>query len=425
MAELVDQSLVRVDMPAGGAARYTMLDTIRGYAAEHLDASGRFGAVADLHATHFLVLAERAAPHRRGPDEAAWVGELAAEFDDLRVAYRHLVDAGRPAHALRLTVALADDLLMRERLEIGRWADELAALPALAGEPQRADALGIAANAAMLGARLPDALERALAAVEAERATGAPPSWMARNVLAMVTVAGLAPGRWSDHLDAMDAISYATEDPFPAALALWDRALVATFTGEVDLGEAAARALTALGDRHDNPSMRSMGLLSLGRIAALRGDVDGAREVLHQAWGAAEAARNTLVVNQTMRSLADLDAGTGDRAEALRKLRGVARRFAESGNVSEQLQTVMSLIEQLVALGALAPAAAALGALSRTPMANTAGYAAISAIVTERLAPAERLQAQREGAAMQLPKLADHLVQALDDPAGEEGETVR
>jgi hypothetical protein len=225
----------------------------------------------------------------------------------------------------------------------------------------------------------------------------------------------------------MDAISYATEDPFPAALALWDRALVATFTGEVDRGETAARSLAALGDRHDNPSMRSMGLLSLGRIAALGGDTDGARELLHQAWGAAEAARNTLVVNQTMRSLADLDAGTGtaDRTEALARLREVARRFDESGNVSEQLQTVMSLIEQLVALGALGPAAAALGALSRTPMANTAGYAAISAIVTERLAPAERLRARREGAAMQLTELAAYLVHVLDDLAGEEGETVR
>jgi predicted ATPase len=425
MAELVDQSLVRVDMPAGGAARYTMLDTIRGYAAEHLAASGRYDAVAALHAEHFLDLAERAQPHRRGPDEAAWVGELAAGFDDLRVAFRTFVDAGRPALALRLVVALADDLLMRERLEIGRWADELASLPALAGEPQRADALGLAANAAMLGARLPEALERALAAVAAERATGAPPSWMARNVLAMVTVAGLAQGPWSDHLDAMDAISYATGDPFPAALALWDRALVATFTGEVDLGETAARALTALGDRHDNPSMRSMGLLSLGRVAALRGDTHDARELLHQAWGAAEAARNTLVVNQVMRSLADLDAGAGDREAAIAKLRGVARRFADSGNVSEQLQTVMSMIEQLVALGALAPAAAALGALSRTPMANTAGYAAISVIVTERLAPAERLHARRQGASMQLPKLAAYLVQVLDDLAGEEGETVR
>jgi len=428
MAELVEQSLVRMDLPAGGTARYGMLDTIRAYAGEHLARTGRYEAVAELHAAHFVDLAERAVRHRRGPDEPAWVTELTVEFDNLRAAYRWSLDAGRVEAALRLVVSLADDLLMRERLEIGRWAAELAERPEAADHPLCAEALGLAANASMLEGRLDEAGHRALEAVAAEERTGAQPSWMARNVLAMMTVAGMldpGEGRWSDHLDAMDAISYLTGDPFPAALALWDRALVATFTAEADRGEAAARALLVLGDQHENPSMRSMGLLALGRIAALRADGAEARELLHAALGAASSAHNTLVTNQTMRSIADLDAHSGDRTSTLAALRRIAQRFAESGNVSEQLQTVMSMVEQLVALGALAPAATALGALARTPVHLTVAYRVIDGVLAERLAPAARLTALRDGAAMQLHQLVAYLSQVLDDLAGDEGEPVR
>jgi predicted ATPase/DNA-binding SARP family transcriptional activator len=428
MAELVEQSLVRMDLPAGGTARYGMLDTIRAYAVEHLALTGRYEAVAELHAAHFVDLAERAVRHRRGPDEPAWVSELTVEFDNLRAAYRWSLEAGRTEAALRLVVALADDLLMRERLEIGRWAAELAERPEAADHPLRAEVLGLAANASMLEGRLDEAGRRALDAVAAEERTGAPPSWMARNVLAMLTVAGMIDpggGSWSDHLDAMDAISDRTDDPFAAALVLWDRALVATFTAEADRGEAPARALLTLGDQHENPSMRSMGLLALGRIAALRDDGPAARELFHAALGAASSAHNTLVTNQTMRSITDLDAHSGDRTATLASLRRIAQRFAESGNVSEQIQTVMSMVDQLVALGALEPAATALGALARTPTHLTVAYRVIDGALAERLAPAARLTALRDGGAMQLHQLVAYLSQVLDDLAGNEGEPVR
>jgi predicted ATPase len=422
--ELIDQSLVRVEMPSGGTARYTMLDTIRTYAGEHLRTSGRYDDVADLHARHFLDLAERAVPHRRGPDEPAWVGELHAEFDDLRAAYRRFSDTGRPVEALRLTIALTHDLLMRERLEIGRWATELAALPGLADEPRRAEALGLAANAAMLENRLDDAVALARAAVAAESDSGAPPSWTAHNVLAMMTAVGAVAAStaaeglgWSDHLRVMEAVAAETRDPFPAALALWDRAFVALWTGEADRSEGPATALVALGNRHDNPSMRSMGLLSLGRVALAFGDVAKARALLQQAHGAAEAARNTLVLDQTRRELANLPTAAHGRATALANLRVVIRNFAESGNVSEQLQTALSIARHLVELDALVPAAVALGVMERTLLGGAKAYAALRAEVLGRLSTAQGDEASRSGSRMPLSELADYLVSVVDDLA--------
>ena len=424
-AELVDQSIVRVDMPSGGTARYTMLDTIRTYAAEHLRELGRYDDVADLHAVHFLELAERAVPHRRGPDEPAWVGELQAEFDDLRAAYRRLVDTGRPADALRLVIALTHDLLMRERLEIGRWATELALLPALADEPLRVEALGLAANAAMLEGRFPEAVRHAEAALVLEAATGAASSWTAHNVLAMMIAFGATDGRWSEHLHAMEAVGTATGDPFPSALALWDRAFVARWTNEPELSETAAAALVALGNHHDNPSIRSMGLLALGRVAALRCETDRARDLLCQARGAAEAACNTLVLNQTQRELAEVDADSGNRARALAALRPVAQSFAESGNVSEQLQTGLSIVEHLVALGELLPAARALNVLRRVlgdVLDDIPAYVDLEAKVTKLLAPADRDMAHDAGSRMQLGDLVEDLLRVVDSLTGGSGD---
>ena len=417
IAELVDLSIVRVHMPVTGTARYRMLDTIRTYAADHLDELGRVEAVADLHADYFLALAERAVPHRRGPDEPTWVGELAAEFDNLRAAHRHLIAHGRSVDALRLVAALGDELLMRERLEIGRWAAALAAQPAVAGQPLLVVVLGLAANAAMLEGRLEDALSLANRALEAEQTIdGAPRPWMAHNVLAMAPLAnGFGRERWGRHIHAMEDISDEIGDPFPRALALWNRSFVAELTGVVDKAEAAARDLLALGERHDNPSMRSMGLQARGRVAAMRHDAGEAREFFMQALGAAEAALNTLMVNTTARELADRASDLGDRRAALAALCRIARSFIASGNIREQAPTALRIIDHLVALGVLLPAARALVCLQRSPLGRTAACEGLLARARAGLCADDWDAALHDGAALQLDRVLVHLVQVVDD----------
>jgi predicted ATPase/class 3 adenylate cyclase/DNA-binding SARP family transcriptional activator len=413
-AELANLSIVRADLQPGGTGRYRMLDTIRSFAAEHLAELGRVDAVADLHADHFLQLAEEAARHRRGPDEAAWVAEVDAEIDNLRAAYRHLADRGRPRDALRLVVALGDDLLMRERLEIGRWAADMAADPALAAEPLRVVALGLAANAVMLQGRLDEAERLAREALATEAALpGAPPPWMAHNVLAIVKVAAFDDG-WVDHIHAMEQTSDAMGDPFPRALALWNRVFLAEYTDRVAYAEAAAPELLALGDKHDNPSIRSMGLWARGRVAAMLGDYGRARDLFQQALGVAEAARNTLMVNKTLRALADLVADLGHPRAALDALCRIARSFRSTGNVSEQAQTARSIVEYLVAIGEVLPAARALARLQRSPLKEASDFGAFVDSVMDRLTPDERDRVQREGAAIPLHEVISDLIRVVD-----------
>jgi predicted ATPase/DNA-binding SARP family transcriptional activator len=421
-AELVGLSLVRLDMPGSGTARYRMLDTIRAYAAEHLASSGRGGAVAALHAVYFLDLAERAASHRRGPDEPAWVEELVAEFDNLRAAYRAFVDGDRALDGLRLATALAHDLILRERLEVGRWGADLAALPAVAKAPERVHALGLAANAAMVEDRLPEAADLAWEAVRIEAATpDAPSAWLARNVLAMTTLALPAPTTtpghmWIDHIHAMEAIAETLDDPFPRALALWNRAFLAWWSGDHQRQESNAQQLVDLGSRHRNSSTRSMGLLMLGRAAVLRRDADRARDVFQQALGAAEMSRTTLVVNLAARALADL----GDHHAALVTLRGLASSFLESGNQAELAQTALSIVEHLVALRRLAPAATALVCLQDSLVATRPGFDELHRRVLADLDQAEHDTVLHDGQAMSRSDMVAELVRVVGELSSED-----
>src|SRR6478735_892047 len=66
LMELADQSLVKVDEAAEGEPRFRLLDTIRAYAAEQLDASGETDLIRARHRNWYVALVERAAAELSG-----------------------------------------------------------------------------------------------------------------------------------------------------------------------------------------------------------------------------------------------------------------------------------------------------------------------------------------------------------------------
>jgi predicted ATPase len=68
LAELVDKSLVIVEA-GGAAARYRLLEPVRQYASERLEAAGETHAYQEKHAEYFLALARSGPIYPAGPEE--------------------------------------------------------------------------------------------------------------------------------------------------------------------------------------------------------------------------------------------------------------------------------------------------------------------------------------------------------------------
>ena len=70
LASLVEKSLVRPQDDAHGDSRFLMLETIRAFAVERLDASPDAADVRRRHAAFFLDLAERLGSNLFGDDRS-------------------------------------------------------------------------------------------------------------------------------------------------------------------------------------------------------------------------------------------------------------------------------------------------------------------------------------------------------------------
>jgi predicted ATPase/class 3 adenylate cyclase/DNA-binding winged helix-turn-helix (wHTH) protein len=110
LCSLVDKSLVQAE-PTDTGHRYRLLETVREYAAEKLSELGRAeeAPTRAAHAHFFLALAEEAAPHLSGADQARWFEVVDSERDNLRAAVAHFVsDESTIDEALRIGSSLRD-----------------------------------------------------------------------------------------------------------------------------------------------------------------------------------------------------------------------------------------------------------------------------------------------------------------------------
>ena len=169
---LVDKSLVDTEEHAG-EIRYSMLETIRQYAAERLTEAGEVDAIRARHLAWCLELAERAEPELVRHDAARWLARLDVEAANLRGALDWAVARDRDA-ALRLAAALTFFWLMRGRLEEGTTSLARAADAATRPSATRGKALWGIAELNIWRGRMKPALEAAERAVADGEAVGDP-----------------------------------------------------------------------------------------------------------------------------------------------------------------------------------------------------------------------------------------------------------
>jgi predicted ATPase/DNA-binding CsgD family transcriptional regulator len=133
LGTLAEQGLIQEE---GGEPRFGMLQVIREYALERLEAGSDDGREANevvalrrAHAGYYLGLAEQAEPELHGPAQSAWLDRLERDHDNFRAALAWTLEEGRAGDLARLALALWPFWHARLYLREGqRWLEQVLAL---------------------------------------------------------------------------------------------------------------------------------------------------------------------------------------------------------------------------------------------------------------------------------------------------------
>jgi len=129
VAALLDNSLLQQTEQAGDEPRFVMLETIREYGRECLEASGVKEEIRRAHANYYVAFAEEAEPKLCSAERENWVHRLEREHDNIWAALSWSVERKEAATALRLGGALWRFWLLQGHLSEGRqWLEKALAV---------------------------------------------------------------------------------------------------------------------------------------------------------------------------------------------------------------------------------------------------------------------------------------------------------
>jgi predicted ATPase/DNA-binding CsgD family transcriptional regulator len=125
LAALVDRSLVVIESYRGQAEpRYLLLETVRQFAAEHLDEAEEVELLRIRHRDYYTEVAEKAEPGLTSPDDARWQAMLLTEEENLRAAMAWSRDRDESEALARLVAPLGMLWTLTNRLlEMRRWME--------------------------------------------------------------------------------------------------------------------------------------------------------------------------------------------------------------------------------------------------------------------------------------------------------------
>jgi non-specific serine/threonine protein kinase len=323
--ELVDHSLLRLATASGPVPRYSMLETVREYAAERLSTMPEAAAVRQAHAGQFDRLAKDLARPPFLPTKEV-LDQLELEHDNLRAALDWYRQAD-PATGLQLASRLTVFWSARGHFSEGR--KRLGELLELVPDdsPHRVEAMNAAAWLASDQGDSADAdalLEQSIARASAMHDTvGA--AWAlfyrGRN--------RLAAGEWaSGRSDISHAVELQTSagDEAGLAAALWFAGLPLMAAGQVDLAAERFERSAELSEALDIPDVGARALQLLGVCRLEMGDVPGARAALTKGVPAIVEIGDRFAIPPGLTAIAGL-AGKEGRHRAALMLAGAAAEY--------------------------------------------------------------------------------------------------
>lgn len=316
LESLIDHNLVtRAQMRDG--SRYSMLETIREYAAELIAVEGDDEAMRGRHAAYFCELAEEAEGELEGgPAQATWLRTLDTEHDNIRAALEWSLSRGDAVIGARIATSLWRYWYSRGHIVEGRrWIER-----ALAGDVESTPSLEIRLLKA--GAIVDDLLgnlegvatktERRLALAQTEGDD--------REIAACLNNLGLLAWSRGDIKTAEELLraSVARFKEAPKApsrvgvdVPLGNLARIALITGDLTSAQALANESMDIARARADPEQIWDMVLTLSMVFAEQGKVSDALRLGRQAFVLADDLDSTVAFYASCRPLAILLAREG------------------------------------------------------------------------------------------------------------------
>jgi predicted ATPase len=416
VGRLVDKSLVQA-IDTGDATRYKMLETIREYALERLDASGETADVRTRHTAYYTSFAQRAGAGLKGPDERAWLGRLEDELDNLGAAVTWSLASGNTHYASACVAALS---LLGVRIEpaVSSWASNILACEDARNDREYPVVLAFAGWVRLGEGRAEDATglyELALARIK-------DPDAPASVVCRVLAVSGMEPSLGQNpavHAQQMLRAAKAADDDYEAAVALNLLAVGRYMAGESAALTTAEESLRTA-RRCGSPTAIAYCCFTTAMICAAA-DPARAISLLDDAEHAGDIAANTFAVITASTVRSGLLSLAGEHRAAAAALLDSARQAFRYGRREQQATSLFGVAAALAVLGYPEPAAVTLGwaqsvLVSHDPLGDfnlTEDLTAALADLPDTLGDDRYASLRAQGAAM----TAEQILEYAHEPA--------
>jgi predicted ATPase/class 3 adenylate cyclase len=295
LSSLVDDSLLRRTETLGGEVRFQMLETIREYATERLDAEPDGADVLRRHARYFLALATRAEPHLVGANQKEWLDRCDREHDNIRAALKWSIQAGEVRAGQEAAGALWRFWHQRGHLAEGRRK-----LEHLLQAPGGAE-------------RTPERFK------------------------ALIGAGGLA--YWQNDYPATERfysealeIARELEDPRPIAEALFNLSFLDRIRGDVEEGMAKLRRVLEIARSNGDRQLAADSLFLLGNHELQEGSPEDGLPMVEEGLGIYRELGNLFATADSLSGLGSYYRTLGDRDAATAAQREALEIFVEVGN---------------------------------------------------------------------------------------------
>ena len=352
-------SLVSKSLVSHSEGRYSMLETIREYALERLEASGEGPALRLRHAEHFLEVAR--AEHQRfiDGDQVASLAVLDAELANVQAALAWTLDAEadavRALVGLRIAGAMGRYWYRRAHLLDGSaWLERALAATEGAGATERGEALrwlGVLADERGDVATADRALRES---TEIARATG-DSAHLARSLLSLGVVArNMGEAERAERLLTESLqIRRSLGDRAGLSAPLSNLALVALDAGDTEKATVLLEESLELDREFESTEGIAVNLVNLAWVALRVADPDRARPLLSEALRAFNELGDPDGIAECIEAVAVLSARkthalqaarlTG-AADALRERHSSPRAVAEQQELNRELEPARAIL---------------------------------------------------------------------------------